>query len=82
MTSNERRAIGDVCIPVRSSLIIIGVDITYFSGSDPESIFDNLDLRLTGDSRKAKNNKQLFKFYSFVTFMKHWKHIKKRIHMP
>jgi hypothetical protein len=44
---------GIVFKPVRSFLMIIGVDIISFSCSDPVTIFDNLDRRLIGDSRRA-----------------------------
>jgi len=55
----ERLCIGDVCKPPRSFLITIGVGSISLSLSDPEIIFDNLDRRLTGDSRKAIIEKRI-----------------------
>lgn len=57
VTSNERRSMGEVCRPIRSLRIIIGVGRISFSASDWGNIFDNRDRRLFGDSRKAKKSR-------------------------
>jgi hypothetical protein len=56
---------GIVFKPVRSFLIVIGVDMISFSCSDPVTIFDNLDRRLIGDSRRATKEQinPISKFY-------------------
>lgn len=54
---NACLSVGDVCNVIRSFLVFIGVERTSFSCSVPAIIFDSLDRRLTGDSRKAKTKR-------------------------